>query len=112
MRKRIVKKLHHLIGNYACKTTGKNTCPDDMDWIHQTTVEKYDLERIPIEADLATNIKRLKEISGVCPDFIIRQFEIGGGIAEAAVIFLEGMVETGAFKRKPAQTINDLLQAT
>ncbi|MEW6064413.1 MAG: spore germination protein [Bacillota bacterium] len=93
MRKRIVKKLHHLIRNYACKTAGKNICPDDMDWVHQTTVEKYDLERIPIEADLAANIKRLKGISGVCPDFIIRQFEIGGGIAEAAVIFLEGMVE-------------------
>ncbi|MDI6880358.1 MAG: spore germination protein [Desulfitobacteriaceae bacterium] len=93
MRKRIAKKLHHLIRNYAYKTAGKNTDPDDMDWVHQTTVEKCDLERIPIEADLATNLKRLKGIYGVCPDFIIRQFEIGGGIAEAAVIFLEGMVE-------------------
>ncbi|WP_238456951.1 spore germination protein [Desulforamulus putei] len=93
MRKRIVKKLHHLIRNYACKTAGKNICPDDMDWVQQTTVEKYDLERIPIEADLAANIKRLKGIYGVCPDFIIRQFEIGGGITKAAVIFLEGMVE-------------------
>ncbi|SHI84231.1 spore germination protein [Desulfofundulus thermosubterraneus] len=93
MRKRVVKKLHHLIRNYAYKAAGKNTGPDDMDWIHQAVVEKYDLERIPIEADLATNIKRLKGISGYCPDFIIRQFEIGGGIGEAAAIFLEGMVE-------------------
>ncbi|WP_333871551.1 spore germination protein [Desulforamulus putei] len=93
MRKRIVKKLHHLIRNYACKTAGKNICPDDMDRVHQTAVEKHDLERIPIETDLAANIKRLKGIYGVCPDFIIRQFEIGGGITKAAVIFLEGMVE-------------------
>lgn len=95
MRKRITKKLHHLIRNYICKAAGEKTGPndpDDIDW-NQAVVEKYDLERIPIEAELATNIKRLKGISGVCPDFIIRQFEIGGGIAEAAVIFLEGMVE-------------------
>ncbi len=82
MRKLIKKKLQDLLRN-------------TINWIHQPAVERHDLDRIPIEPDLEINIKRLQEISGVNPDFIIRRFEIGGGIAEAAIVFIEGMVERG-----------------
>ncbi|MBO8128890.1 MAG: spore germination protein [Peptococcaceae bacterium] len=55
--------------------------------------EPAELERIPLSPDLQVNITRLKEVFDTNPDFIVREFDIAGGRARAALVFIKDLVE-------------------